>query len=58
MEGNCARNWKGHLYLKYQALKLFFSVIDGNVFEMTEKKLSHFGQNVWKYKLKHCYGEF
>jgi len=22
------------------------------------KKLSHFGQNVWKYRLKHFYGEF
>jgi len=29
-----------------------FLVIDRNVFEMTEKNLSHFGQNVWKYMLK------
>ena len=29
----------------------FFSVTDRNVFEMTEKILSHFGQNVWSYKL-------
>ena len=29
---------------------LFFAVIDRNVFEMT-KNLSHFGQNVWKYKI-------
>ena len=28
-----------------------FSVIDWNVFEMTEKKFSHFGQNIWKYRL-------
>jgi len=32
-------------------LGLFFSVIDGNAFQMTEKKLSHFGQNVSKYRL-------
>jgi len=25
--------------------------MDQNVFEMTENKFSHFGQNVWKYKL-------
>jgi len=29
-----------------------FSVIDRNVFWIDRKKLSHFGQNVWKYRLK------
>jgi len=32
-----------------------FLVIDWNVFEMTEKKLSHFSQNVWKYRLKNTF---
>jgi len=42
--------------MEYHSCKLFsfghFSVIDWNVSEMIKKKLSHFGQNVWKYSLK------
>jgi len=36
----------------YKHYTVFFSVIDRNVFEMTEKNyVSHCGQNVWKYRL-------
>jgi len=37
-------NFSGHKHICW-----FFLVIDRNVFEMTEK-LSHFGQNFWKYR--------
>jgi len=35
-------------------LSWFFSVVDRNIFEMTEKDC-HFGQNVLKYRLKNTF---